>query len=509
MSDLGHEVSSIVTGMVSDLSRETAKLANESVKQMLIFLINKAREQGDRPGEKSLKKLLQSSSNDEVKLFDLEKKHLKELAEKAKKYQVPYAVIEDQGRHSIFYRGSDETRVKAIIETLLEKQLTSGNNEDKKSAITPAKSEMHQSNYDFEIVNDQSIKVKQAVLDLSKPVERALAMQEGVNVEAVLAAAKEKSGIQKADYDFEIVNDQSIKVKQAVLDLSKPVERALAMQEGVNVETFLAAAKEKPKSFDEVPSQNDNKALDAPPVERTLAQEEEVNVQGSFEDSRISKPPEAIKEIDNDERFNKAVELAKEEAEITIPKIQSELGVGYSVARGLMDRMEAEGLITPYDGTKPQQYIGDNPKLDQVQTVSQEQAKEQKDYINSPKPEQSVSYEHLEGTKIRVPSVTLDLKKAEHRELAESYGIKVAEIDFKRETTDLRIEVRGKESLNERLVALPEKEHNNQRAAVREFFRNVEGRLSLDERREQIRPIMAAAKEAAPAKNKTKERGGR
>ena len=58
MSDIGGDVSTIVTRMASDFSRETAKMTNESIKQMLIFLINKAREQGDKPGEKSLKSSL-------------------------------------------------------------------------------------------------------------------------------------------------------------------------------------------------------------------------------------------------------------------------------------------------------------------------------------------------------------------------------------------------------------------------------------------------------------------
>ena len=65
-------------------------------------------------------------------------------------------------------------------------------------------------------------------------------------------------------------------------------------------------------------------------------------------------------------------------------------------------------------------------------------------------------YERLEGNKIKVPHVTLDMNNPQHRELAESYGIKVNEIDFKRETSDLTIEkeeVKGRESLTERLGA--------------------------------------------------------
>lgn len=463
MSDLGHDVSTVVTGMASDLSRETAKMANESVKQMLIFLINKAREQGDRPGEKSLKKLLQSSHNDEVKLFDLEQKHFKSFAERAKKYQFPYAMIEDQGRHSVFYRGSDEVRVKAVIEGLLEKALTTDNNVNKGLIALPVKSEIQKSDHDFEVVGDHHIKVNQAILDLSKPVERALAVQEGVKVEEVLDPSREKPDAKQQD-------EAEIRAEHVALDLENPVQRTLGQEEGGDVRSF-------------------------------------------FEHLRIPEHQEAVKEIDLEQRYNEAVQLAKEEAEITIPKLQGELNVGYSEARRLVDRMEAEGIVTPYDGSRPQQYIGDRPKeTDQAQQISSEQAKDQPLEIHSPRPEPSVLYEHVDGTKIRVPSVMLDMEKPEHRELAESYGVKIAEIDFKRETSDLQIEkaeVRGKESLNERLVALPDKEHNDQRLAVREFFRNVEGRLSLDERRDQIRPMMAAAKEASPAKNKTKERGGR
>lgn len=126
MSEIGGDVSTLVVRASTDLTKEAAKMTNESVKQFLLYMIQKAKEQSDRAGETALKKLIKS--NDEIKLFDLEQKQLRAFSELAKKYEVTYAIVEDQKHYSVFYKQSDEARVKMVLEKLLEQGLTKESN---------------------------------------------------------------------------------------------------------------------------------------------------------------------------------------------------------------------------------------------------------------------------------------------------------------------------------------------------------------------------------------------
>lgn len=130
MSEIGGDVSTLVVRASTDLTKEAAKMTNESVKQFLLYMIQKSKEQSDRAGEIALKRLIKS--NDEIKLFDLEQKQLKAFSELAKKYEVTYAVVEDQKHYSVFYKQSDEARVKMVLEKLLEQGI------NKESELTPS-----------------------------------------------------------------------------------------------------------------------------------------------------------------------------------------------------------------------------------------------------------------------------------------------------------------------------------------------------------------------------------
>lgn len=467
MSDIGGDVSTIVTRMASDLSRETAKMTNESIKQMLIFLINRAKEQGDKPGEKSLKKLL--TSKDEIKMFDLEKSRLKEFANKAKRYQIAYAVVEDGGRHSVFYKQSDEVRVKSIIENLIQKELT--------ATDLTVKQHQPEKVLPYQVVGESSIRVPNAVLNMDIEFQRDLAEKEGVNLkslqmdkvsietEKVLRDNKNAGNNDKSKYN--IVGESEIKVSDAVLDMDIEFQRGLAEKEGVNIAPFTDPSKK---------------------------------IVG--------------------ERYLQAVDLARQAGEIAIPKLQSELNIGYGEAREIIDRMESEGLVSAYEGTKPQVFIGEQSKDAEVEKESQEnipeflkQRGDRQPEASKPEPENQVTYKKLVGNKIEVPHVTLDMNNPQHRELAESYGIKVNEIDFKRETSDLVIEkeeLKGRESLTERLGAADKEATQGGRSSlVHDMMSKITTRMNLDERRQQIKPLVEAQKQAPPTKNKNREKGGR
>ncbi|WP_068612603.1 DUF3801 domain-containing protein [Paenibacillus tuaregi] len=427
MSDVGGDVSTIVARMASDVSRETAKMTNESVKQLLVFLINRAKEQGDRAGQKSLQRLLRSK--DEIKMFDLDKQHLKEFAEKAKKYAISYAVINDQGKHSVFYKQSEENRVKSILESLIQKELTSREEAEKR----------------YEIVGDNTIRVKDAVLDMNVDFQRDLAAKEGVNLndfeqpnnQRRLIRRDEDSILQTPDY--EVLQNNEIKVRDAVLDIGVSFQRDLAEREGVNIDEILEAANRR-----------------------------------------------------EEERYQAAVRLVKDEGEVNIPKLQEKLGMDYFQAASMISRLEDEKLI-------------ESPHKE---PASEKQEQGQLQEKVEPDEKTKGQYEVIDDSRIKVPSVTLDLNNEQHRQLAESYGIKVDEINFKRETNDLDLEkeeVKGRETLSDKLGHSPE----DRSQVAKDMFERINTRLSLEDRRQEIRPLMDAQRQAAPAKNKNKEIGGR
>lgn len=121
MSDVGGDVATVVTRLGADLSRDAVKMTNEAMKQLLIFLIQRAKEQSDKAGEMALSKLVKS--NDEIKMFDLDQKQLKAFNELAKKYEISYAVVKDQNQLSVFYKQGEESRVKLVLEKLMQREL--------------------------------------------------------------------------------------------------------------------------------------------------------------------------------------------------------------------------------------------------------------------------------------------------------------------------------------------------------------------------------------------------
>lgn len=556
MSDLGGDAGYLVTRSAIDLSRETAKMTNEAVKAMLVVMIDKAKEQGNKPGEKSLMKLLKS--NDEIKMFDIHQHQLKEFAEKAKKFGIAYAVIEDDGRHSIFYKLGDEARVKMVIENLINRSITEQGD--------PAKQDKG-----YEIVGDSQIEVPDAVLDVSNPIERKLAEEQGIDVEAIITQN------QRQQLDYEVTGESSIKVYNAELDLDDPVQRELADQEGIKVEEVLQSSRQSSEQIFTNDNNSDNN-------DKTILEQKERLLKEAMEDIQMSyHTPVAYNQISKEEKgsatkyvyemtpegeptvettitvdpeafqrktrifidepldkegaqnYQRAIDLAKEAGEISLAQIREEINVGMGEANSIIRRMEHEGLISDTDSSKVRPYIaGDLTKAPEISTPSPEQnvtpivefLRRNRDRnavgVDEPNssnetikdaPTQQGTYEQLEGTKIRVPSVTLDMNKPEHRQLAESYGIKVNEIDFKRDMYEERKDTAERESLSERIgEQVKGSDRDNQANQVpnmlHDMHQRVEGRKSLEERRNQIRPLVAA-QQAPPAKNKNREVGGR
>lgn len=127
--EMGGDVANIAAMIGTDLTKESMKMTNEAIKQLLIFLIQKAKENGDKVGETSLRNLVRS--NEEIKIFDLEMNQLNSFTKQAKDYQITYAVVEERNRFSVFYKASEEMRIKRILDNLVDKEL---NHTDKEIA---------------------------------------------------------------------------------------------------------------------------------------------------------------------------------------------------------------------------------------------------------------------------------------------------------------------------------------------------------------------------------------
>ncbi|WP_433946999.1 DUF3801 domain-containing protein [Paenibacillus sp. SN-8-1] len=438
MSELGGDVASVVTRVGVDLSREAMKITNESMKLLLIHLIKQAREREDRPGEKSLQKLLKSQ--EEIKMFDLDKQHLKEFAEKAKKYAVSFSIINDQGNHSVFYKSSEENRVKSILESLVQKELSS-NELDERKAVP------------FEIVDNHRIRVPNAILDMKVNFQRDLAVHEGVNVDKI-NPTNDSTIQQDKVQQYEVVSESEIKVHDAVLDTKVGFQRDLAQREGFNIDEILENAERR-----------------------------------------------------QDERYQAAVNLAREEGQISIPKLQEELGYNYAQASLIMDRMEAEKPVYVKEPI-PEHSPAIEAGKQSLTAVNHRENDTTSEVARIEPNEKNGQYEMIDESRIRVPSVTLDLNNAQHRQLAESYGIKVEDINFKRETSDLefeKAEIKGRETLSDRLGRDPE----DRSQVARDMLERINSRLSLEERRQEIRPLMESQRQAPPEKNRNRELGGR
>ena len=63
--------------------------------------------------------------------------------------------------------------------------------------------------------------------------------------------------------------------------------------------------------------------------------------------------PTQSHDIDSDELFNEAVEIVVTSGQASISMLQRRLRVGHSRAARLIDMMEQEGIVGPFEGSKP------------------------------------------------------------------------------------------------------------------------------------------------------------
>jgi S-DNA-T family DNA segregation ATPase FtsK/SpoIIIE len=64
-----------------------------------------------------------------------------------------------------------------------------------------------------------------------------------------------------------------------------------------------------------------------------------------------------FKKFDKDEVYEEAVKLILDSKQASVSVLQRRLGVGYTRAARLIDMMEDEGIVGPYQGSKPRDLL--------------------------------------------------------------------------------------------------------------------------------------------------------
>jgi len=68
----------------------------------------------------------------------------------------------------------------------------------------------------------------------------------------------------------------------------------------------------------------------------------------------------SFKKFEKDEVYEEAVRVVLQSRQASVSMLQRRLGVGYTRAARLVDMMEEEGIVGPYQGSKPRAILAES-----------------------------------------------------------------------------------------------------------------------------------------------------
>ena len=88
-------------------------------------------------------------------------------------------------------------------------------------------------------------------------------------------------------------------------------------------------------------------------IEEAMAEKEKGGKKDRYDGSTTA----AVEEMEGDELFPAAVEVVLETGMASVSMLQRRLKLGYSRAARLVDQMEEQGIVGPFEGSKPRQVL--------------------------------------------------------------------------------------------------------------------------------------------------------
>ena len=180
--------------------------------------------------------------------------------------------------------------------------------------------------------------------------------------------------------------------------------------------TNAGDGKNKQQAKDPMNDTNYDPGKDKLPNNPFTSGEEYVSVEDSDEDEEdddstddsdeADSPGGGFKKFEKDEVYEEAVKLIFESYEASVTVLQRRLGLGYTRAARLIDMMEDEGIVGPYQGSKPRDILmsleeynthGASPKHNDDAFSSKHKKKKKTDSYKSYKSSYSSNGTHAES----------------------------------------------------------------------------------------------------------------
>ncbi len=195
---------------------------------------------------------------------------------------------------------------------------------------------------------------------VEEAITRLAQLSRAVGIHLILATQRPSvdviTGVIKANFPYRLSFQVSSKVdSRTVLDMNG-AERLL----GKGDMLFLPAGLSKP-------IRAQGALIDDQEIERVVSFLKSQGEPDCREEMFKEAEPASFPEPEKDELFERAVQTVLDSGQASASTLQRRFRIGYNRAARLIDRMEAEGIIGPLQGSKPRQILIHSPRIAETQ----------------------------------------------------------------------------------------------------------------------------------------------